>query len=56
MAMLLHGMVSHYLTFTYTDSVGSAWCLANAFNCLFFLADYFLFESHDEEPVKAKAE
>ena len=50
--MLVFGAVSHYLTFTYTDSPGSAWCFANAFNCIFFLADYCLFESGDEVAVK----
>ena len=46
---LIFGYVAFALSYTYTDSVGSAWCLLGVLHCIIFMADYMLFECPGDE-------
>ena len=49
---LVFGMVSHLLSYAYTDSMGSAWCFANTFQAIFAMADYMFFgETGDDKQL-----
>ena len=47
--MLTFGYVSFAISYTYTDSVGSSWCLFNVFNSIVFMFDYMLVECPGDE-------
>ena len=47
--MCFFGSVSHILSYAYTDSVGSAWCLANVFHSIYFICDYMLYDCPGDE-------